>query len=110
MMRRLMSLVLILAVLSITPASVYVCGAVTAPEIILHLRDGHEPSVDINCSPTTAVLVSSMTFSNFLQSGFFAVAATTAFFFSFQSCLFENNFVQKYGLTILPLTPPPNIS
>ena len=105
-MRRLMSLVLILAILSITPASVYVCGFVNSPERILHLNGETDVGVEVDCSPMP-VLVSSMTFSNFLQTGFFTTFAAIALLFTFSCFLFDTRLLQKEGCVILPPTPPP---
>ena len=102
-----MSLTLILAVLSITPASVYVCGSVGSPEMILYLNGGNDLEVDIDCAPMP-VLVSSMTFSNFLQTGFFTAFTSIALLFTFHCFLFDNRLLKKEGCVILPLTPPPN--
>ena len=101
-MRHLTIVGLILALISIAPASVLVCGFVLTPELILQLNDEHNLHLDIDCSPQSSTInVSTVDFSSFMQHGFFA-----AFFLMVFSISGNYRFVQDRLPTIIGWIPP----
>ena len=107
-MHRLTIIGLILALISITPASVFVCGSVLSPEIIFQLNDGHDFEIEIDCTPVAPTInFSAISFSNFMQTGFFAAINLMGLSFAGAYYLFENQYRRVKGCIVTPLTPPP---
>ncbi len=107
-MRHLTVVGLILALISIAPASVLVCGSVLTPELILQLNEEHNYDLEIDCLPQSSTLnFSTLDFSSFMQHGFYA-----AFFLMVFAISGNYRFVQDRLPTIIgwippTLTPPP---
>ena len=108
-MHRLTIIGLILALISIAPASVLVCGSVLTPELILQLNDEHDFHLEIDCSPQASTInISTLDFSSFMQQGFYA-----AFFLMIWAVLGSYYIVESQLLMIIgwvapPPTPPPH--
>lgn len=108
-MRHLTIIGLILALISITPASVLVCGSVLTPERILQLNDEHDFHVEIDCTPQAPTInISTVDFSSFMQHGFYAAFFLMMWAVSRGYSLIENQLTTISGWTVPPPTPPPS--
>ena len=108
-MRHFLTLIgLILALSSITPASVLVCGSVLTPEMILQWNDAHDFDIEVDCAPQSASInVSTITFSSFVQSGFVAAIFLMMLAKAKGYRFFENQSSPVTGCIVTPPTPPP---
>jgi hypothetical protein len=107
-MRHLMVFGLILALISITPASVLVCSSVLSPEMIWQLNEEYDAHFEMECVPQSSTINVSLTeFPSFLQSGFVAAIFLIALGMISGHRFYEHRPLKIVGCIISPPTPPP---
>ena len=109
-MRHLTIIGLILALISITPASVLVCGSVLTPELILQFNDEHDFHFEIDCTPQSPTInISTLDFSSFMQHGFHAAFFLMLWAVAGGCFIIETQLLMITGRVVPPPTPPPSI-
>lgn len=107
-MRHLTIFGLVLALISITPASVLVCSSVLSPELILQINDEHDTHFELECVPQPSIInVSTAEFSSFLQSGFMAALSLITLGMIARRRFCEHGTLKIIGCIVSPPTPPP---